>query len=111
MKANWLGIVATTTALMFAGHAVASDAATAGKEVFNKTVCKGCHAIDFEGYGPAFSDVGRKYAGVAGAKESLIEKVKNGTKGAWGDAEMPAQKNNVTDEQLNTLVDFILSFK
>lgn len=110
MKANWIGIVVAATALMFAGQAGASDAA-AGKAVFDKAVCKGCHAIEYEGYGPAFKDVGAKYAGVAGAKESLIGKIKNGTKGTWGTAEMPAQKGNVTEEQLNILVDYILSLK
>ena len=110
MKANWIGIVAAT-ALMFAGQAVASDATPAGRAIFDKAVCKGCHAIEYEGYGPAFVDVGAKYAGVAGAKESLIGKIKNGTKGTWGNNAMPPQKGNVTEEQLNILVDYILSLK
>lgn len=110
MKASWVGIAAATAALMFAGQAGAADV-EAGKLAFGKSVCKGCHAVDFEGYGPAFQDIGRKYAGVAGAKESLTKKVKEGTKGTWGDAEMPSQKDNVNDENLSAMLDFILSFK
>ena len=52
MKASWVGIAAAA-ALMFAGHVSAVDV-EAGKLAFSKSVCKGCHAIDYEGYGPAF---------------------------------------------------------
>lgn len=110
MKASWVGIAAATAALMFTGQAGAADV-EAGKLAFSKSVCKGCHAVEFEGYGPAFQDIGRKYAGIAGAKESLTKKVINGTKGTWGDAEMPPQKGNVSDENLGAMLDFILSFK
>jgi cytochrome c len=110
MKASWVGIAAATAALMFAGHASAADV-EAGKLAFSKSVCKGCHAMDYEGYGPAFQDVGRKYAGVAGAKESLTKKVIEGTKGTWGDAVMPPQKGALSDENLSAILDLILSFK
>jgi len=110
MKASWVGIAAATAALMFAGNASAADV-EAGKLAFGKSVCKGCHAIEYEGYGPSFQDVGRKYAGVAGAKESLTKKVVNGTKGTWGDAEMPPQKGALSDENLSAIIDLILSFK
>lgn len=110
MKATWVGIVATTAALMFAGQASAADV-EAGKLAFGKAVCKGCHSIEYEGYGPSFQDIGRKYAGVADAKESLTKKIINGTKGNWGDAEMPPQKGAVSDDNLSAIVDLILSFK
>jgi cytochrome c len=95
---------------MFAGYASAADV-EAGKLAFSKAVCKGCHAIEYEGYGPSLQDIGLKYAGVAGAKESLINKVKNGSKGNWADAEMPPQKASINDENLSAIVDLILSFK
>lgn len=111
MKATWLVIAAATATLMFSGQAAASDAAAAGKEVFNKTLCKGCHAIDYEGYGPSFTDIGMKYGGDADAKAKLIAAVQKGSQGVWGDAAMPPQKNNVTEEQLSQIVEFILSLK
>lgn len=110
MKASWVGIAAATAALMFAGHAGAADV-EAGKLAFSKSVCKGCHAVDYEGYGPSFQDIGQKYAGVATAKEDLTKKINNGTKGTWGDAEMPPQKGAVSDENIGAIVDFIMSFK
>lgn len=110
MRVSWAGIAVTSLALMFAGQASAADVET-GKLAFSKSVCKGCHAIDYEGYGPAFQDIGRKYAGVAGAKESLIKKINEGTKGTWGDNAMPPQKGNVSAENISAIVDMILSFK
>ena len=110
MKASWVGIAAATAALMFAGHASAADV-EAGKAFFNKSVCKGCHGVDYEGFGPSLRDVGAKYAGDAGAKESLINKVKNGTKGTWGGNTMPPQKGTVSDADISNAVDYILSLK
>lgn len=109
MKATWVGIAAAT-ALTFAGQASAADV-EAGKLAFGKSVCKGCHSIEYEGYGPAFQDIGRKYAGVATAKEDLTKKVINGTKGTWGDNMMPPQKGALSDENLSAIMDLILSFK
>jgi len=108
MKATWVGIAAA--ALMFAGQASAADV-EAGKLAFSKSVCKGCHAIEYEGYGPAFQDIGMKYAGVADAKEALTKKVISGTKGTWGDNMMPPQKGALSDDNLSAIIDLILSFK
>lgn len=110
MKATWVGIVAATAALMFAGQASAADV-EAGKLAFSKSVCKGCHSVEYEGYGPAFQDIGMKYAGVADAKEALTKKVINGTKGTWGDNMMPPQKGALSDDNLSAIIDLILSFK
>ena len=110
MKASWVGIAAATAALMFAGHAGAADVET-GKLAFGKAVCKGCHAVDYDGYGPAFQDVGRKYAGVATAKVDLTKKILGGTKGTLGDAEMPPQKGAISDDNLSAILDYILSLK
>lgn len=105
MKAYWVGVAAA--ALMFSGQASAD--AEAGKAFYNKSVCKGCHGVDFEGFGPALKDVGAKYAGTAGAKESLAKKVKGGTKGTWGSNAMPPQ--NVSDADISNVLDYILSLK
>lgn len=109
MKASWVGIAAATAALMFAGHAGAADV-EAGKLAFNKSVCKGCHAVDYEGYGPALQEIGQKYANIATAKEDLTKKINKGSKGVWGNAEMPPQKGVISDENMSAIVDFILSF-
>lgn len=111
MKASWFVIPAATVALMFAGHANAADV-EAGKVAFSNSICKGCHAVDYEGYGPSYKDVGQKYAGVAGAKEILTKNVLDGSKGVWGDENaMPPQRANVSDENLSAMLDYILSLK
>lgn len=108
MKAKWVGIAATAAALMFAGQAGAADMA-AGKAILKKGSCFSCHAIDFKVFGPEFQEVSKKYKGVAGAKESLVNKVKHGTKGTWGSDAMPPQSPRVSDADIEAAVDFILS--
>lgn len=110
MKAYWVGIAAATAALMFAGQAVAVDAAAA-TALAKKSGCFNCHAIDSEVLGPAWEEVGKKYAHVTGAQADLVGKVKNGSKAhIWGTNDMPAQKK-LSDEDANTLVKFILTLK
>lgn len=79
-------------------------------ELAKKSGCLACHAIDKKVVGPAWQDVGKKYAGVADAEAQLVSKVKKGTKGTWGPVPMPP---NVTikDTNARTLVQFVLSLK
>lgn len=108
MKAQWAGIAAAAAALMFAGQAAAVDEAAA-MALAKKSGCFNCHAIDSEVFGPPWVEIGRKYAGDAGAQARLVGVVKNGGTGNWGPNTMPAQK--VSDDNANTLIQFILSLK
>ena len=78
-----------------------------------KSGCMACHAVDKKIVGPAWKDVARRYAGNAGAREQLIEKVSKGGKGNWtdivGSAAMPPYYPRVTKENIGKLVDFVLS--
>lgn len=87
----------------------AVDQATA-LEIAKKNGCLACHAIDKKIVGPAWKDVGKKYAGDATAAEQLAVKVKKGTKGAWGPVPMPPNAT-VKAADINTLVEFVLSLK
>jgi len=73
----------------------------------NRLDCKTCHDIDKKVVGPAWRDVGKKYAG-QNARAMLIEKVRKGGSGVWGDVPMVPHPN-VSDEILGQLVDFELS--
>jgi len=75
-----------------------------------KMDCMACHAIDKKMAGPSWKDIGVKYKGQAGIKGKLIEKVKKGGSGNWGNVPMTAHPN-VSDADLGTLVDFILTLK
>lgn len=105
MKAPWLFISAvllTTPALSADQEAVMALAKKSG--------CMACHSLDKKMVGPAWIDVGKKYAGDAGAEEVLIAKVKKGGKGVWGEIPMPGNVT-VKNEDIKTMVQFILTLK
>ncbi len=93
--------------LVFAGSAMAADM----PELAKKSGCTACHAIDKKVVGPAWADVGKKYAGDAKAEAMLLEKVAKGGKGTWGAVAMPANSPKVSDADIKTLVQFVLSLK
>jgi len=92
------------------GLAVAATPALANEELAKKSACTACHAVDKKLVGPAYKDVAKKYAGNKGAEAMLIEKVKKGGKGTWGEIPMPPNAN-VKDEDVKTLVKWVLSLK
>ena len=104
MKASKLLMVSAAAAVLFV-----STQATADLALAKKSGCLACHSVEKKIVGPAWKDVGKKYAGDAGAKANLISKVKSGGKGVWGPAPMPPYSPRVSDANIEKLVDFILS--
>ena len=97
--------LATAALTTLAISALAADeSALAGKNG-----CLACHAVDKKIVGPAYQDVAAKYHGDAGAEAKLIEKVKKGGQGVWGDIPMPPNSPMVKDADIKKLVDWILS--
>jgi cytochrome c len=90
-------------AVLFAGQASASQA------VAQKSGCLACHAIDKKVLGPGFKDVAAKYKGDASAEAKLIAKVKKGGSGVWGPMPMPANSPQVKDEDIKSIVQWILA--
>ena len=96
--------------LVPAGQAQAVDEA-AFKALAKKKGCFNCHGMDRPILGPSLRDIGRKYAGDAGAQKRLGGIIRNGSKGGvWGNAAMPAYAR-LGDEDIKTLVQFILSLR
>jgi cytochrome c len=118
-KHFWMSTV--VVALMLSGFAVSAVAdpaakpATAGVDqtaalaLAKKSGCLACHAVDRKVVGPAWKDVAAKYKGQAGVEAKLIEKVKKGGAGVWGQTPMPANSPRVSDANIKTLVEFVLS--
>lgn len=75
-----------------------------------KNVCTACHGIDTKLVGPSYQDVAKKYAGNANALTELKASIKAGGAGKWGQIPMPPQPQ-LSDEQLTTLAQWILSIK
>lgn len=69
--------------------------------------CTACHAVDRKVIGPAFKEVAARYGG-KDAEEALVEKVKNGGAGVWGEVPMPPNPQ-VPDEDLHAVVRWILA--
>lgn len=76
-----------------------------GQDLFNSKGCVACHSVDVKIVGPAFKDVAAKGSSAA----TLAGHIKNGSVGQWGPIPMPP--NNVTDEEANTLAEWVLSLK
>lgn len=94
-----------TLALGLALPAQANDA------LAKKYLCTTCHVVKgAKTIGPTYADVAKKYAGQKDAEAKLVEKVKKGGQGVWGQVPMPPNPT-VPDADLKALITWILSVK
>jgi len=85
--------------------------AQASEELAKKHACLACHVIKgAKTVGPAYADVAKKYAGQKDIEAKLVEKVKKGGTGVWGQVPMPPNAA-VPDADVHALVKWILSIK
>jgi cytochrome c len=84
--------------------------ASANEALAKKHACFACHAVDKKLVGPSYKEVASKYRGDAGAEARLVDKVKKGSQGSWGQVPMPPNAA-VPDGEVRTLVQWILSQK
>jgi cytochrome c len=68
-----------------------------------------CHSVANKIVGPAYKDVAAKYRGDKTAEAKLIAKVKAGGSGVWGPIPMPANSPQVKDEDIKTIVQWVLT--
>ena len=97
--------IALAGSMLVAGQANAEDA----KALAQKSGCLACHSVDAKILGPGYKDVAAKYKGDKGAEAKLVAKVKAGGSGVWGPMPMPANSPQVKDEDIKTIVHWILS--
>lgn len=102
---------------VFLGSIVVAAAVAAGAagaqsadELLKKHGCTACHAVDKKLVGPPYVEVATKYKGDAKAQALLIEKVKKGGVGNWGQIPMPPNAQ-VGDADIKTMVTFVLGLK
>jgi cytochrome c len=85
--------------------------AQADEALAKKHMCTTCHVVKgAKTIGPAYADVAKKYAGQKDAEAKLVEKVKKGGQGVWGQVPMPPNAA-VPDADIKTLVKWVLSIK
>lgn len=103
----------TLSLCLIVASAAMSTPVLADLDLAKKSGCLACHAVDKKVVGPAWQDVSAKYKGDAGAKATLVEKIKKGGKGNWtevtGGVPMPPYSPRVADADIEKLVDFVLS--
>ena len=96
--------------LALVGLTLLAAPAMANEELAKKHACTACHAVDKKVVGPAFKEVAAKYKGNAKAEAMLVEKVKKGGVGVWGQVPMPPN-SSVPDADVKTLVKWVLGLK
>ncbi len=85
--------------------------AQANEALAKKHLCTTCHVVKgAKTIGPAYADVAKKYAGQKDAEAKLVEKVKKGGQGVWGQIPMPPNAA-VPDADIKALVKWVLSIK
>ena len=104
-----LNMLAAIVALAAAVPAHAVDEAVA-MELAKKSGCLACHSLANKLVGPAWRDIGKKYAADPAAEAALVVKVRKGGKGVWGEIPMPPNVT-VKEADVRTLVQFVLTLK
>ena len=85
--------------------------AQASEELAKKHMCTTCHVVKgTKTIGPTYADVAKKYAGQKDAEAKLVDKVKKGGQGVWGQVPMPPNAA-VPDADIKALVKWVLSVK
>ncbi|MBI3344605.1 MAG: c-type cytochrome [Gammaproteobacteria bacterium] len=82
-----------------------------GAALAKSSGCFACHDKEFKRQiiGPAWGAVAEKYRGKPDARDILVKWVHTGGTGRWGTAVMPPYSPRVPDNEIEKLVDFILS--
>ena len=78
-----------------------------GLKWISRSNCFSCHRPYSTLIGPSFADVANKYADEAGATVYLLDKIIGGSKGLWGDVEMPPNPE-LEEEKVKDMVQWIL---
>src|SRR5690554_1836699 len=91
-----------------ATFATLSAGAYADADLAKKKNCMACHATDKKLIGPAYKDVAAKYKADDAAVAKLVEHVRKGSVGIWGQIPMPANPQ-VSEAEAQTLVKWILT--
>jgi len=95
---------------LFLSAGLVTAQAHANQALANKSGCLGCHAVAVKLVGPAFKDVAAKYAEQADAQNMLMQSIRNGSVGKWGELPMPAHPK-ISDADLKKLAAWVLSAK
>ena len=104
MNTRCLAVIA---ALSISATAAAGD----GGALFKQYNCSACHAVASKSVGPALLDIAAKYKDDKGAQARLEAKTRSGGSGSFGSMPMPPTAKTVSDNDIKTMVTWVLSQK
>ena len=104
---NQKALPSVLKALVLAAASLIACNSFANEALARKNDCLGCHAVAVKLVGPAFKDVAAKYEGQSDAVERLMESVRNGGVGKWGELPMPAHPK-LSAADAKKLVEWVL---
>ncbi|MGH8703996.1 MAG: c-type cytochrome [Burkholderiales bacterium] len=85
--------------------------AQANEELAKKHACVACHTVKGpKTVGPSYAEVAAKYRSDKTAEAKLVDKVRKGGQGVWGQVPM-APNPNVPESDVRALVKWILAQK
>lgn len=84
--------------------------ADAGTALVAKHNCLVCHAVDKKVVGPSYKDISAKYRGNRAAAAKLVQKIRLGSSGEWGNVPMAAN-SAVPDTDAKLIADWILNLR
>jgi cytochrome c len=81
-----------------------------GLSLIKKSTCFGCHSHKAKLAGPSFEEISNRYEPNERTKKQLSDHILNGSRGVWGDQQMPAHPDFTEDQRLQ-IANFILQVK
>ncbi len=86
-----------------------SGAISIGFSLIANSDCKACHTLDKVSVGPSYAAVAEKYKGQSGAVSTLAKKIIAGGGGNWGTEHVMAAHPQISIQDANEMVSYILS--
>ena len=84
--------------------------ASRGQTLISKSDCVICHNVEEKLVGPSYREVAAKYPATEATKELLVEKIRKGGSGVWGEIAMAAHPN-ISKEDVREMVNYIMSLR
>jgi cytochrome c len=69
--------------------------------------CANCHSFRQKLAGPSFEQLTKKYSAMKGSVTNLAGKIRNGSKGVWGDSQQMPAHPDITQQEAEALVNWI----
>jgi len=77
-----------------------------GLSIIKASNCMNCHAFKTKLIGPSFYDITHRYTLVSKTEDTLVNHILNGSKGRWGNVQMPSN-NKLNDDEARKAINWL----